>query len=101
MFGNLPLVRVFRFPHQVLAIREIASDFTAYHHRQLIDGELGRGSVVSPVVVVSAADSIQLIRMLFLDLFLTNTIAYLHINMEKQITFFQNMLVWVASFFFL
>ena len=55
------------FMHQVLAIGEVASDLLANHHGKLIDGQFGRRSIMPPVVVVSSADSVQLVRMFVLD----------------------------------
>ena len=64
--GDL-LVRGLGLVHEVLAIRQVATDLFADHHRQLVNRQLSRRSVVSPVVVVRPTDRVQLVRMLLLD----------------------------------
>lgn len=65
--GVLPLVGALRFPHEVLAVGEVAAYLPANHHAQLIDGQLRGCAIVAPVVIVRAADRIELIWVLVLD----------------------------------
>ena len=74
------LVHGLGFVHQVLAVREVAPDFLANHHRQLIYGQLCRRSIVPPVVVISAANRVQLVRVLVFDHLGTNLLTNLFIT---------------------
>jgi hypothetical protein len=61
------LVRSLRLADQKLAISQVTTDISTNHHRKLIYCQLRGCTIVPPVVVVSPADGIELIRVLILD----------------------------------
>jgi hypothetical protein len=75
----LPLAGGFGLPHEVLAVGEVTADLATYHHAQFVDGELGTGSVVPPVIVVRAAYRIVLVRVLVFYHLLADAVLDLHI----------------------
>ena len=72
-FGDV-LAWVLGLVGQVLAIHQVTANFTAYHHAQFIYPQLGRGAIVTPIVVVSSAYWIVLIGMLVLNLLVPHNV---------------------------